>query len=422
MAQGPSLIFDKSSLESLNLDEAVLLENFYSSVITPIFFVECLADLEKDIRTKSTPEQLVGSLADRTPEMQSSMTVYHLDVLRAELSGRFDLSKTKGRPLVPGGRPVQLGDQKGMIFRQSKEEEAFARWTAHEFLDVERQIAKWWRRTLLAVDFKAMVTAVMGELGRHWRKPKTLEDARQMTDVIIDNMDQEWLLGFGIDLVGVPEVKGSVLKDWVARRRPSLREHFPYFVFMLSINLFFCLILPTQLLRNVKASHHVDLAYLYYLPFCSVFTSKDNFHEQIVPLFLSPNQTFVNGVDLKEDLKNLDERYSGLPQTELQQGLAHFARYPPEDTTFLTTRLWDKYLPHWRSLDPHPQIDEATREALAQHIRKLTLSEELRPHNETDVENLSYISVSRQIRLRKGKWRRYSEEIERRIIAGKDRE
>jgi hypothetical protein len=49
MPGGPSLIFDKSSLESLNLDEAVLMDNFYMSTITPLFFVECLADLEKEI-------------------------------------------------------------------------------------------------------------------------------------------------------------------------------------------------------------------------------------------------------------------------------------------------------------------------------------------------------------------------------------
>jgi hypothetical protein len=57
MPQGPFLIFDKSSLESLNLDEAVMLDNFYMSNITPLFFVECLADLEKAIRSNSTPEQ-----------------------------------------------------------------------------------------------------------------------------------------------------------------------------------------------------------------------------------------------------------------------------------------------------------------------------------------------------------------------------
>jgi hypothetical protein len=84
MSQGPSLILDKSSLESLNLDEALLMDNFYRSTITPLFFVECLADLEKAIRSHSTPKQLVGSLADRTPESQSYPNVHHMTILKAE--------------------------------------------------------------------------------------------------------------------------------------------------------------------------------------------------------------------------------------------------------------------------------------------------------------------------------------------------
>ena len=78
MPLGPSLIFDKSSLESLNLDEAVLMDNFYMSTITPLYFVECLADLEKHLRSNSTPDQLVGSLADRTPESQSYPNIHHM--------------------------------------------------------------------------------------------------------------------------------------------------------------------------------------------------------------------------------------------------------------------------------------------------------------------------------------------------------
>ena len=93
MPQGPILISIKSSLESLNLDEAVLLDNFYISNITPVFFVECLADLEKSIRSRTTPEQLVGSLADRTPEAQSCANVHHIRILMGELSRQFDLKK-----------------------------------------------------------------------------------------------------------------------------------------------------------------------------------------------------------------------------------------------------------------------------------------------------------------------------------------
>jgi len=338
MPPGPFLIFDKSSLESLDLDEAVMLDNFYMSNITPLFFVECLADLEKAIRSNSTPEQLVGSLATRTPESHSYPNVHHATILRGELAGRFDLKTARGRVMMAGGRCVQLGDKKGVIFEPSREAQAISRWGKREFLELERNTARQWRRALIGIDLNAMVQSVMGALGP-WRKPKSLQDARTMTDTIVDNMEPEWLIRFGLDLLGASETVEYVVSGWIQKRRPPLRDHLPYFVFMLTINIFSCLVLPTQLLSNVKPSHKIDLAYLYYLPFCSVFTSKDNFHADIVPLFLSPEQTFVNGAELKEDLRRLVAKYEALPADVLKTGLIHFAAYPPDDTGFLITRL-----------------------------------------------------------------------------------
>lgn len=121
-----------------------------------------------------------------------------------------------------------------------------------------------------------MVKAVVAELG-HWRKPKSLQDAKQLADTIIDNMDPEWLLRFGLSLLAVSEATDWVLNDWTGRRRPALLDYSPYFVFMLTINLFFCLVLPAQLLRSIKPSHKVDLAYLYY--FCH---SVPFFHRRII--------------------------------------------------------------------------------------------------------------------------------------------
>lgn len=46
------LIFDKSTLEGLSVDESVLLDHFYRANIPPIFFVECLADLEFEIKRR----------------------------------------------------------------------------------------------------------------------------------------------------------------------------------------------------------------------------------------------------------------------------------------------------------------------------------------------------------------------------------
>jgi hypothetical protein len=421
MPQGPILIFDKSSLESLNLNEAVLLDNFFLSNITPLFFVECLADLEKSIRSRSTPEQLVGSLADRTPDAQACANVHHKTILAGELSRQFDIKKQLFRPLLAGGKPVQLGDDKGMIFQRSKEEEALDRWSRREFREVERTIAKDWRQALSQIDLDTASKPVLAELG-HWKKPKTLVEAKQITDMIIDNMDPEWLLGFGLRLLGLPEATQWVLNDWIGKRRPPIREHVPYFVFMLSINIFSHLVLPTDLLRRVKPSHQVDLAYLYYLPFCTVFTSKDRFHEQIVPLFLDPFQTFVSGDDLKAEMKKLVDHYSRLPESELDEGLINFAPYPPDEADFLTTRLWDKYLPGWRSKISY--IDHEDPDYNKKTIDLINSYDDTAPgvhsHDEHDVDKLHHVTVKRMVYPKKGKWLRFSRRMIEQIVKDKN--
>ncbi len=153
MAQGPILIFDKSMLQSLNPNEAVWLDNFFLTNITPIFFAETLADLEKEIRSGRTPEEVVGNLAYKTPDMQSYPNVHHLRLLQGELSGETSVSMD-GRLLLAGGDTVEFEGKTGVILRKSEEEEAFHRWQRGEFLDLERQRAKLWRRSLSGVSYE----------------------------------------------------------------------------------------------------------------------------------------------------------------------------------------------------------------------------------------------------------------------------
>jgi hypothetical protein len=185
--------------------------------------------------------------------------------------------------------------------------------------------------------------------------------------------------------------------------------------------IFFCIVLPTQLLRDVKPSHQIDLAYLYYLPFCTVFTSKDRFHAQIVPLFLAPFQTFVNGQDLKAELKKLDEHYSRLPESELRQGLINFAPYPPDETDFLTTRLWDKYLPRWRQKISY--MDNNDPEYQKRTLEMVNSCDEgapgVHPHDERDVDKLDHVTVKRMVRPKKGKWLRFSQDVVEQILKDK---
>src|ERR1039458_9410162 len=106
MPPGPILIFDKSFLQSLNVDEAVWLDNFFLTATTPLFFVETLADLEKEVHGGRTPEQVVGGLAQKTPDLQSHMITHHGTLLWAELNGQK--IPMDGRIPRAGGRLVEL--------------------------------------------------------------------------------------------------------------------------------------------------------------------------------------------------------------------------------------------------------------------------------------------------------------------------
>ena len=88
MSMGPVAIFDKSFLQMISVDEAVWFGNFYRANITPLFFAETLADLEKEIAKGRTPEQVVGNLA-RKDTRSGCVPVYLNELSPAEARGTF---------------------------------------------------------------------------------------------------------------------------------------------------------------------------------------------------------------------------------------------------------------------------------------------------------------------------------------------
>ncbi len=417
MAQGPVLIFDKSTLESLNPDEAVWLDNFFLTNITPLFFIEVLADLEKEVHLGRTPEEVVGNLACKTPDMQSNPNVHHTRLLAAELSGAETIVMD-GRLIVPGGKPVTLEGKTGIVFQRTQEEEAFERWQRHEFLDVERLIARSWRMALSNVDHSRAY-----KFFQKWfaggKKPKTLSDVKSLADANIDRTDQENCLKFGLSLLGISAGwQEQVVARWQSVGKPAIRKFAPYFSYVLSVDLFFYLGTAADLISRVrpnnKVSNKVDLAYLYYLPFCMVFASNDKLHERAVPLFLRADQTFVKGADLKADLGRLDQHYSSLPEEVKDQSPFHFADCPPSDSSFLITQLWDKHLPAWRNRqdDPKGFVDEGAQRALLDLMNCIEREAvPINPAIRVSTDNVEYVQMQRLVSPRKGKWKRFPPEV-----------
>jgi len=183
-------------------------------------------------------------------------------------------------------------------------------------------------------------------------QPKTLAEVKILADAYIEASPQDGALRFGLTFLGIPEQVHEEIIDRSKRAgSPPLRD-FVYFRHLFGVDLFFSLAVASDQISRVrpngKADNKVDIAYLCYLPFCHVFVSADNLHKRVVPLFLRPDQTFVDAAELKADLQKLDAYYWALPEDVKNTGFYKFAKHPPLDDSFLVTRLWDKRGIEWR--------------------------------------------------------------------------
>lgn len=412
MSVGPSIIFDKSTLQSLSVDESCWLDNFYEANITPLFFVETLADLEKEVARGRTPEQVVGNLAEKTPVRNSHANVHHSSLLIGSLLGHE--VEMRGVPVVGRGTPVTTGDQKGILFKQPPEIEALERWQKGDFLAVERLFAKMWRRALSGADFEERYRQFQRffSLGG---KPRTLTDVKALVERLLnENEHREMILRLACELHGVPvDLQQQIFERWQAEGTPRIPDFAPYAAHVFSVDLFFYLGLACDLISRERRSNKIDLAYLYYLPFSMVFASNDKLHARVVPLFLGKDQEFVNGVDLKTDFRKLDDYYSQLPEEVRRQGVMKFAAWPPLDGDFLVVRLFDRFLPRWREIvaKPKPMSKEAEAE-LVQRLNRMKEAPPGDPRGEPiDIERADYVVVERFVPPQRGKWILFPPEV-----------
>jgi hypothetical protein len=404
MSIGPIIIFDKSTLESLNPDEACWLETFYLTNITPLFYVETLADLKKKVARGRTPEQVVGNLAYKTPP-SGKPNVHHKELCIANFLG-YPI-EMRQVPVLGRGRTVTTGDQTGVMFENAPEMVALQRWQEGEFLQIEYLYASNWRRMLSRLNFTIMGQLVE-QLISSKKRLSSLEEAKEIADKLANGERHRFLcLKIACILLNIPEyLMPRIIQRWKADGGQSLREFAGYAAHVFTVDVFFYLAMSANLISNARASHKIDIAYLYYLPFCMVFASNDKLHKSTVPLFLRSEQVFVDGIELKADLAKLDALYSKLPEEVREQGIMRFANEPPLEGEYLTTKLWDQFLPKWRQIaqDRKPRSQEEEAMVLA-HMKKITDEADPLSNYVGDPEEGDFMTLSYMMPIRMGKWR-----------------
>lgn len=329
---GPTIILDKSSLQSLSSREIAFLHRYYLINVTGVLTMEILADLKKDISNENNIEE-VKRLANKILNMDMVINAHYLHMLYNSIRGYEPV--LDGRPNKPGGRQViDREGRKGIIFEESAEEAALNRWRNGEIEAAEEVLAERWRFAISKIDLDSL--AMIGN--RMKSTFSDLADVLARIDIMFDDpssqavlillLDQEFGLSNELQVkamnrVGV-ESGGILLKD-VA----------PYAAYCLRANMLFKLGVMQKLI-GTRSTNRIDLQYLYYLPFCNIFTSNDKFHERLAPLLLRPYQVFSSGRNLKDDLRILAER----EEDESVSG----SLGPPDIEGSLTVSLWKKHM------------------------------------------------------------------------------
>jgi hypothetical protein len=418
---GPILIFDKSFLESLTVDESVWLDNFFLTNIVPIFYVETLADLKKDGKkgkVPRTPEELVKELANKTPILDSCPNVHHHRLLVSELLGQ-EVDMSHHRPIIQGGEYFATPDGKTQVnFKQFPEAAALERWKRHEFLELERDLAKDWRQALTNLTFDSLIDEAKSIVPAdvHF---SSMEDVKRFVDGFVKGKYNQ-LIHHAFTMLDVPEkARRPILKRWYSTRPMPFNEFAPYAAFVLKVNLFFYLCLDKTFIapsHKGKQTNIIDLSYLYYLPFCIVFVSNDRLHSRLVPLFMEDDQTFISGHELKEDLKKLNIYYSKLPDDVKRMGTMRFATHPPTDEDTLIGRLYDEHLIPWRTNAKAKKEDLSkpikTDKKLIEQLKRI--QEEQKPYTgpTTNSDKVDSMTLTKRVPVQRGSWRILPEGIE----------
>ncbi|MFA7300794.1 MAG: hypothetical protein WC069_00585 [Candidatus Shapirobacteria bacterium] len=411
---GPIIIFDKSALQSISLDESVFLQNFFLTNMTPIFLIETLADLEKEPNKGKSPEQIVGELANKTPEMGIMPNIYHHNLVIGDLLGRtVEMSR---RPIIDGGTPKITPDGKiGFYFDEPPEKKALKRWQDRKFLEVERDYAREWRQSLSNLSFETQMGMVKNIVPPEVHF-SNLSDIKAFIDKFIATKDKS-VLDLAFEILEVPsKLRTFVYERWNKDGQPPINIFSPYASFVLSVDLVFYLGLNSSFISKDRPSNKIDLSYLYYLPFCMVFVSKDKLHQRTVPLFLKEGQVFVWGDDFKEGMKELDNYFSQYQEEISKHGLIRFAPYPPQNS--FISKLWDTMGSKWRGDASKAPLAKSfptlpNDSSLVKRLNKMR--DEAKPLANPELyspDDADHVTISHMVHLNKGKWRILPEGIE----------
>ncbi len=236
---------------------------------------------------------------------------------------------------------------------------------------------------------------------------KTLEEAKHLAEGVVARRSRPAArMKLALMSLNIPTgLHGQVLERWMHDNHPPLAQYAPYAAHVLTVVLFFKIALAANLISNERPSSRVDVAYLFYLPFCMMFVSYDRLHEKCASLFMRNDQVFVWGPELKSGLNELNNYYLKLPDSERDKGVYSLASDPPEIGNGIVRRLWGQLLPKWGKNKETDVADRPVVGTTIDEIKRMASAQPLSP-SEVDFnpDDTERFIIKRRVARRRGSW------------------
>ena len=251
----------------------------------------------------------------------------HLELLYTELS--------TGRKVPMEGKAVRSDVQitstpgigKGLYLNLSNESKTFDRWKNFGLSDFEQEISQ---RCIDSLNFQEGDWEDHKEIHDFPEFPQIsgeyLETAMpELKMVTTDFCKREDVDGKFENLrlilnstLSDGNVRTSIVERWLNKDMPHLKCFSPYSYYCLQVFVAFYIAIENKMKiskskskqkrkkgkNRIDFSNLMDVLYLLYLPFCQTFTSNDDFLCEFAKIFISPEQNFISGGELKRACSN----------------------------------------------------------------------------------------------------------------------
>lgn len=284
-----------------------------------------------------------------------------------------------------------------------------------QFSNEERIVAKKWREHLNSLDSESTIKWLKTEVasGLHF---SNIEEIKKFTDSFVVKKGLE-PLNILLQLLQIPkELIYKIQLHYIRSGQPEISTFAPYASYVFKVDMFFYLCLASSFISKERASNKVDIAYLYYLPFCHVFVSKDKLHRRTATLFMEQGQKFVSAELLKAGLAATNKFFSKYDKEIEKVGIMKFVKYPPTELDNIVTELWDEFMrPDWREVekfDPTIKSEDKDNPELVEALNS-QLDNSKMPDKPINPDDVDFTYIKRVQSVRKGKWRVLPPEVEK---------